>query len=132
MSDSEGALDAVAPVAAHMPGGGFTSISLPVAVRILFETVDAFVELLLRDVAEGVSVVAGSGSRMPSGCGNGTGVAILLFEEAMIAVSVRRNCLLYRICVVFLTGTAQCVSQGGRLVGRLAMARCLGDNLAFA
>lgn len=55
MSDSEGALAAVVPVAAHMPGGGFTSISFPVAVRTLFETVEALVEVRSRVVAEGDS-----------------------------------------------------------------------------
>ena len=57
MSDSEGALAAVVPVAAHMPGGGFTSISFPVAVRILFKTVEALVEVRSRVVAEGDSTV---------------------------------------------------------------------------
>jgi hypothetical protein len=69
MSDSEGALAAVVPVAAHMPGGGFTSISFPVAVRILFETVEALVEVRSRVVAEGDSTVGldALGLRRPSG-----------------------------------------------------------------
>jgi hypothetical protein len=46
MSASEGALDAVAPVAAHMPGGGLASMSFMLAVRILFEAVEAVVDVL--------------------------------------------------------------------------------------
>lgn len=44
MSANDGAFDTVVPVAAHMPGGGEASISLRLAVRILFETVEAVVE----------------------------------------------------------------------------------------
>jgi hypothetical protein len=88
MSVIEGAFDAVAPVAAHMPGGGFTSISLPVAVRILFDTVETFVDVRPRVFVEDDSAVGlgAFGLRMPSGCGNGTGVATLLFEDAMVTV----------------------------------------------
>lgn len=69
MSDIEGALAAVVPVAAHMPGGGFTSISLPVAVRILFETIEVLVEVRSRVLVEGDSAVGlvALGLRMPSG-----------------------------------------------------------------
>ena len=85
MSEREGALAAVVPVAAHMPGGGFASISLPVALRSLLETVEAFVEDLSRPL-----VVDDSGTELdvtwlliPGGCGNGTGVGMLLLEDAM-------------------------------------------------
>ena len=69
MSDNEGALAAVVPVAAHIPWGGFTSISFPVAVRILFETVEALVEVRSRVVVEGDSTVGPDalGLRTPSG-----------------------------------------------------------------
>jgi len=69
MSVIEGALAAVAPAAAHMPGGGFTSINLPVAVRILLETMEALVEVRSRVLVEGDSAVglAALGLRMPSG-----------------------------------------------------------------
>jgi len=82
MSDMEGTLAAVVPVAAHMPGGGFASINFPVAVRILLETDDALVEVRARvlvDVGSAAGLDA-AGLRMPSGCGNGTGVCILLLE----------------------------------------------------
>lgn len=68
MSARDGAFDAACPVAAHMPGGGFASISLMLAVRILFETVDALVDVLWR---------VGLAALGSSGCGNGTGVEIL-------------------------------------------------------
>jgi hypothetical protein len=58
MSDSEGAFAAVVPVAAHMPGGGFTSMSFPVAVRILLDTVEALVDVRSRVFVEGDSAVA--------------------------------------------------------------------------
>lgn len=86
MSDIEGALAAVVPVAAHMPGGGFASINFPVAVRILLEIDDALVEVRARVFVKGDSATGldAFGLRMPSGCGNGTGVGMLLLE-AMIA-----------------------------------------------
>jgi hypothetical protein len=87
MSDREGALAAVVPVAAHIPGGGLTSISFPVAVRILLETVEALVEVRSRVFGPGDSVVGLDvlGLPMPSGWGNGTGVGTPLFGEAMAA-----------------------------------------------
>jgi hypothetical protein len=85
MSDIEGAFDAVVPVAAHMPDGGFTFMSLPVAVRILVDTVEVFVDVRSRVLVDGDSAAA-FGLRMPSGCGNGTGVAVLPFEDAMLLV----------------------------------------------
>jgi hypothetical protein len=78
MSASDGALDAVLPVAAHMPGGGLASINFRLAVRILFEAVDAFVDVLCRRALEGESggIALELGSRTPAGCGKGTGVEI--------------------------------------------------------
>jgi hypothetical protein len=69
MSDSEGALAAVVPVAAHIPGGGSASINLLVAVRILFETIDALVEVRSRVWVDGDSAAGldALGLRMPSG-----------------------------------------------------------------
>jgi hypothetical protein len=88
MSASEGALDAVAPVAAHIPGGGLASMSFMLAVRILFEVVEAFVDVLWRRVAVAVGesggVALALGSRTPGGCGKGTGVEVE-FEGAMLA-----------------------------------------------
>ena len=55
MSEREGALAAAVPVAAHMPGGGLASINLPVALRSLLETIEAFVEVRSRALAEGAS-----------------------------------------------------------------------------
>jgi hypothetical protein len=46
MSANDGTLDAVVPVAAHMPGGGLASISLMLAVRSLLEVVEALVDVL--------------------------------------------------------------------------------------
>lgn len=57
MSDIEGALAAAVPVAAHMPAGGLASISFPVAVRILLETAEAFVEVRSRVLVDGDSAV---------------------------------------------------------------------------
>lgn len=87
MSANEGTLDAVVPVAAHMPGGGLASISLMLAVRSLLDVVEALVDVLWRRVLVGESGVLGP--RMPSGCGNGTGVDIE-FGGAMFA-SERRG-----------------------------------------
>jgi pimeloyl-ACP methyl ester carboxylesterase len=88
ISASDGAFDAVLPVAAHMPGGGLASINFRLAVRILFEAVEAFVDVLCRRVLEGESgggVVAFElASRIPAGCGKGTGVEIE-FGGAMFA-----------------------------------------------
>jgi len=58
MSFNEGAFDAVAPVAAHIPGGGFASMSFMLAVRILFEVdvAEALVDVLWRRVSVGESV----------------------------------------------------------------------------
>jgi hypothetical protein len=53
MSESEGAFDAVEPVAAHMPGGGLASMSLMLADLILLEVVDALVEPLGRRACVG-------------------------------------------------------------------------------
>lgn len=86
MSDIEGALAAVVPVAAHMPGGGFASINFPVAVRILLETDDVRARVFV-DVGSAAGLDA-PGLRMPSGCGNGTGVCILLLEA--MSAGVRR------------------------------------------
>lgn len=47
MSAIEGAFDAVEPVAAHIPGGGFASISLMLAVRTLLDIFEALVEVRL-------------------------------------------------------------------------------------
>ena len=109
MSDIEGALAAVVPVAAHMPGGGFASINFPVAVRILVETDDALVEVRARVVVD-VGSAAGldaAGLRMPSGCGNGTGVCILLLE-AMSA----KGCRLSVVCYAQLVApSAACAAQ---------------------
>jgi hypothetical protein len=77
MSAIVGALDTVLPVAAKKPGGGLASINLILAVRILFDAVDAFVDVLCRRVLEGESGgVFESASRIPAGCGKGTGVEI--------------------------------------------------------
>jgi hypothetical protein len=90
MSASEGALDAVVPVAAHIPGGGLASMSFMLAVRILFEVVEALVDVLWRRVAVAVAVgesggvALALGSRTPGGCGKGTGVEVE-FEGAMLA-----------------------------------------------
>lgn len=69
MSISDGALDAFAPVAAHMPGGGLASMSFRLAVRILFEAIEALVDVLLRrvPVGESVGLVVALGLRMASG-----------------------------------------------------------------
>jgi len=67
MSVIEGALAAVVPAAAHMPGGGFTSINLPVAVRILLETMEALVEVRSRVLGDSAVGLAALGLRMPSG-----------------------------------------------------------------
>lgn len=86
MSASDGALDAVVPVAAHIPGGGLASINLILAVRILFDAVEAMVDVLSRRVFDGESGVLAVAlvSRMPSGCGKGTGVGVELgFEDAI-------------------------------------------------
>jgi len=89
MSVSVGAFDAVAPVAAHMPGGGDASSSLIPAERILLE-VEALVEVLRRvDVAVG--------SRIPSGCGKGTGVATLLLgSDLEVGVAMFTGLMLQR------------------------------------
>jgi hypothetical protein len=86
MSTREGAFEAVVPVAAHIPGGGFASISFRLAVRTLLEMMEALVDVLLRRVLLGESggVTLELGSRMPFGCGNGTGVGVD-FEGAMFA-----------------------------------------------
>jgi hypothetical protein len=86
ISASEGALDTVVPVAAHIPGGGLASINLMLAVRILLDVVEALVDVLLRRVFEGESggLEPESGLRTPGGCGNGTGVDIE-FGVAMFA-----------------------------------------------
>lgn len=89
MSDSDGALDAVVPVAAHIPGGGVASISLMLAARNRLEAVEAVVDVLWRVSVVGDSVegLDGSGSRSPSGRGKGTGVDVPEFwfwsEDAM-------------------------------------------------
>jgi hypothetical protein len=87
ISASDGAFDAVLPVAAHMPGGGLASINFRLAVRILFEALEAFVDVRCRRVLEGESGGVGAvelASRIPAGCGKGTGVEIE-FEGAMFA-----------------------------------------------
>jgi hypothetical protein len=104
MSDSDGAFEAVVPVAAHMPGGGFTSMSLPVAVRSLFETVEALVDVRSRVFVEGES-------QRPSGCGNGTGVAVSLLGDA-IFIGMLSQERLRLICEG---------AKGGRSLGELAM-----------
>jgi hypothetical protein len=87
MSANDGAFDAVAPVAAHIPGGGLASMSFRLAVRILFEAIEAPVDVLLRrvPVGEAVGLVLALGLRMLSGCGKGTGVDVEL-DDAMTAV----------------------------------------------
>ena len=69
-----------------MPGGGLASINLILAVRILFDAVDALVDVLCRRVLEGESggVAFESALRIPSGCGKGTGVEIE-FGDTMFA-----------------------------------------------
>jgi hypothetical protein len=86
MSASDGALDAVLPVAAHIPGGGLASISFMLAVRIRFEVVDAIVDVLCRRALEGEpgGLALVLGSRIPAGCGKGTGVD-MEFEGTMFA-----------------------------------------------
>lgn len=87
MSASDGALDAVAPVAAHIPGGGLASINFKLAVRTRFEIAEALVDVRWRRVLPGESggVALESGSRMPFGCGKGTGVGVE-FEDAIARV----------------------------------------------
>ena len=104
MSDSDGAFEAVVPVAAHMPGGGFTSMSLPVAVRSLLETVEALVDIRSRVFVEGES-------QRPSGCGNGTGVGVSLLDDAMFVGMLSQERLR-----LFCEG-----AKGGRSLGELAM-----------
>lgn len=57
MSASDGALDAVVPVAAHMPGGGLASINFILAARILLE-VEETVVVLWRVVGDSGVVVS--------------------------------------------------------------------------
>jgi len=95
MSARDGALDAVCPVAAHMPGGGEASMSLMLAVRILLEMLEEAVPDLLRVLGSVVGLEA-CGSRVSSGCGKGAGGGVsgleavadpepdALFEEAMV------------------------------------------------
>ena len=112
MSDIDGALATVVPVAAHIPGGGFASISFPVAVRILLEIDDALVEVRACVFVEGGSAagLAAVGLRMPSGCGNGTGVGMLLLETIFAKGG-------YSTVLSFVQqvapGVAQCVSLIG-------------------
>jgi hypothetical protein len=78
MSASEGALEATLPVAAHMPGGGFASMSFMLAVRILLDVVEALVPVRARafveDVASGFGLVW-----ISSGRGKGTGVDMFAY-----------------------------------------------------
>lgn len=48
MSTSEGAFEATLPVAAHMPGGGFASMSFMLALRILLDAEEALVDVRAR------------------------------------------------------------------------------------
>lgn len=77
MSESDGALDAVEPVAAHMPGGGVASMIFMLAARSLLEAVEALVDVLRLEVGESAVGLDASGSRVPWGCGKGTGVDTL-------------------------------------------------------
>jgi len=108
----DGALATVVPVAAHIPGGGFASISFPVAVRIILEIDDAVVEVRAPVFVEGGSAAGLDevGLRMPSGCGNGTGVGVLLLE-AMVAKDGYSTVLSFVQRVA--PGAAQCVSLIG-------------------
>lgn len=90
MSTTEGAFDATLPVAAHMPGGGFASISFVLALRILLDAVETLVEVRARCLPADVGVF--ELLWRPSGCGKGTGVETFAweappcgFEEVMIA-----------------------------------------------
>lgn len=62
MSESDGALDAVVPVAAHIPGGGLASINFILAARILLEVDETVVEVLRRVVGDSGVVVFALGS----------------------------------------------------------------------
>lgn len=75
MSTSEGAFDATLPVAAHMPGGGFVSMSFKLALRNLLEAVETLVEVRARclPVVFPFGIVVELSWR-PSGCGKDTGV----------------------------------------------------------
>lgn len=86
MSDSDGAFDAVVPAAAMKPCGGFDSRNFVLAVRIMFETAEALVDVRSRGLVEGDSAGGAVvfGLRRPSGCGNGTGVGVLAFGDAMV------------------------------------------------
>lgn len=109
MSEREGALATVVPVAAHIPGGGLASISLPVALRSLLDTVEAFVALRSRVLAEGASGagVGVSWSAMSWGCGKGTGVEMLL-DGAMSKGESGCTASL----VMYTRLVARCASQG--------------------
>lgn len=81
MSAKDGALDAVWPVAAHMPGGGDASMSFILAVRILLETLEELVSDLWRVLDCVVAGLDACGLCIPSGCGKGTGVGMLPLES---------------------------------------------------
>lgn len=67
-------------------------MSLTLAVRILFDAVEALVDVLLRrvPVGESVRLLLALGLRMPSGCGKGTGVGVE-FGEAMIVLEALQS-----------------------------------------
>jgi hypothetical protein len=98
MSASEGALEATLPVAAHMPGGGFASMSFMLAVRILLDAVEVLVPVRPRCFVEGVAAPSELVWRS-SGHGNGTGVDMLACgflggsgEDIVAGEGFRREC----------------------------------------
>ena len=117
------------PAAAHIPGGGFASISFPVVVRILLEIDDALVEVRAYVFVEGSSATGldAAGLRMPSGCGNGTGVGIPLLE-AIIAEDLYPTVLFF--CTASRSGRST-MRQLNRLMAGSMMARFLHDPVAF-
>jgi hypothetical protein len=137
ISAIEGAFDAVLPVAAHMPGGGLASINFRLAVRILFEAVEAFVDVLCRRVLEGESGGVGAFelvSRKPAGCGKGTGVEIefggaILAGERPSWSECRLLCVWWRP-VPSLRVWPSSNDRWYQLAVELAVLQCLGSNLA--
>lgn len=82
ISDRDGVLAAIVPVAAHIPGGGFASNSLILAVRKRLgpDVADALVEVRERCWGGVVELVG----LLLSGRGNGTGVRTLALDDAMV------------------------------------------------
>lgn len=75
MSARDGALDAVCPVAAHMPGGGEDWMSLRLAARILLEIFEEAVPDRSR-VLESAEGLEARGLRASSGGGKGEGAEL--------------------------------------------------------